>query len=405
METPYTYTVAGLNRYIKEVISSDINLRAIMIKGEISNFTNHIKTGHFYFTLKDNTASIKAIMFKGNASKVRFDVKNGMNVIICGSIQVFERDGVYQLYCDTLEPDGVGALYLAIEQLKEKLSKLNMFHEEHKKNIPEMPKKIGIVTSKTGAALQDILNILGRRYPLCSVVLVSALVQGENAPKSIVEAIQRAELIDDIDVLIVGRGGGSIEDLWAFNDENVAYAIYDCRIPVISAVGHEIDFTIADFVADLRAPTPSAAAELATPDMAVIYDKIANFEYLLKTHTIAKTKTSHDRLKSDYDRLKLASPIGKVKASEYELGAKLSRLKLAMNTTIEVKSHRYTQAVATLEALSPLKVLTRGYSITFVEEKVVGTVADVIIGDEVRTVLGDGEIHSCVTKINQKAGK
>ncbi len=405
METPYTYTVTGLNRYIKEVVSSDINLRAITIKGEISNFTNHIKTGHFYFTLKDDTASIKAIMFKGNASKVRFDVKNGMNVIICGSIQVFERDGVYQLYCDTLEPDGIGALYLAFEQLKEKLSKLRMFDEEQKKTIPTMPKKIGIVTSKTGAALQDILNILGRRYPLCSVLLISTLVQGENAPESIVNSIKQAELIDDIDLLIVGRGGGSIEDLWAFNDERVAYAIFNCKIPIISAVGHEIDFTIADFVADLRAPTPSAAAELATPDIATIYDRLANLEYLVKGYTISKLKSSYDRLKADYERLNSLSPINKVKSTENELNAKLLRLNLAINTTLETKSQMYAKAVATLDALSPLKVLTRGYSITFSEDKVIASVSDIAVGDTVKTVISDGEIISSITKINQKVGK
>ncbi|MFZ2538286.1 MAG: exodeoxyribonuclease VII large subunit [Oscillospiraceae bacterium] len=405
METPYTYTVSALNRYIKDVVSSDINLRAITIKGEISNFTNHIKTGHFYFTLKDNTASIKAIMFKGNASKVKFDVKNGMNVVICGGIQVFERDGVYQLYCDTLEPDGIGALYLAFEQLKEKLSKLHMFDEEHKKPIPTMPKKIGIVTSKTGAALQDILNILDRRYPLCSVLLLSTLVQGENAPESIVNSIKQAELIDDIDLLIVGRGGGSIEDLWAFNDERVAYAIYNCKIPVISAVGHEIDFTIADFVADLRAPTPSAAAELAVPNITAIYDKIEHFEYLINGYTMSRIKSSYDRLKSDYERLNSLSPMNKVKTTENELNAKLLRLNIAVNTAIETKSQRYAKAVATLHALSPLKVLTRGYSITFADEKVITSVSNIALGDVVKTVLSDGEIISSITKINQKVGK
>lgn len=405
METPYTYTVTGLNRYMKEIISGDINLRVITIKGEISNFTNHIKTGHFYFTLKDDTASIKAIMFKGNASKVRFDVKNGMNVIICGSIQVFERDGVYQLYCDSLEPDGIGALYLAFEQLKEKLSKLHMFDDSHKKPIPTMPKKIGIVTSKTGAALQDILNILGRRYPLCSVLLISTLVQGENAPESIVHSIKQAELVGDIDLLIVGRGGGSIEDLWAFNDERVAHAIYDCEIPVISAVGHEIDFTIADFVADLRAPTPSAAAELATPDIAVLFDRLASLEYLIQGYAISRFKSSYDRLKADYDRLNALSPMNKVITTQNELNAKLSRLNIAISTGVETKSQAYKKAVATLDALSPLKVLTRGYSITFSGETVVSSVHAMAVGDEIKTILSDGEIFSSVTKINQKAGK
>lgn len=405
METPYTYTVSALNRYIKDVISSDINLRAITIKGEISNFTNHIKSGHFYFTLKDKTSSIRAIMFKGKASKVKFKVENGMKVVICGSVQVFERDGAYQLYCDTLEPEGIGALYLAFEQLKEKLSKLHMFDEEHKKKIPDMPKKIAVATSKTGAALQDILNVLGRRYPLCSVILISTLVQGENAPDSIVNSIKLAQTKDDIDLLIVGRGGGSIEDLWAFNDERVAYAIYNCKIPVISAVGHEIDFTISDFVADLRAPTPSAAAELAVPDITSIYNKIEHSKYLLDGYTIAMLKSHYDRLKSDYEHLKILSPINKLKNTQNELNVKASRLDLAMGAILKAKSQAYAKAVSTLDALSPLKVLTRGYSITFQDEKVVASVSDISVGDKVKTVLSNGEIISSVSEINPKVGK
>lgn len=402
METPYTYTVSALNRYIKDIVSRDINLKAITIKGEISNFTNHIKTGHFYFTLKDDTASIRAIMFKGNASRIRFNVENGMKVIITGSIQVFERDGVYQLYCDTLEPDGIGALYLAFEQLKEKLSKLHLFDIEHKKPIPKMPKKIGIVTSKTGAALQDILNILNRRYPICSVLLISTLVQGENAPASIINSISLAQAVGDIDLLIVGRGGGSIEDLWAFNDEGVAYAIYNCTIPVISAVGHEIDFTIADFVADMRAPTPSAAAELAVPDINELKSKISNYEYLINGYTSARLKASFDRLKANYDRLKVLSPVSKVNTSKNELDAKLARLNLAIGAVVEARSQAFLNATSTLEALSPLKVLNRGYSITFLNDKPILKTSDIKIGDKVRTKINNGEILSIVEQINEQ---
>lgn len=393
-------TVSQVNRYIKEMLSLDQNLRGITVKGEISNFTNHQKTGHFYFTLKDSTSSIRAIMFKGNASRVKFRVENGMNVVITGSIQVFERDGVYQLYCDSMEPDGIGALYLAFEQLKEKLAALGLFDPAHKKPIPKLPRKIGVVTSKTGAALQDILNILSRRYPLATVVLIPALVQGENAPASIVEGIRLAETQPDIDVLIVGRGGGSIEDLWGFNDERVAYAIYNCPIPVISAVGHEIDFTIADFVADLRAPTPSAAAELCAPDIDSIYDRLANLDTLLQGYTISRFRQSYDRLKGDYARLTALSPITKVRHSEQELEGRKARLHLAAARLVEAKNDRFLKSAATLEAMSPLRVLTRGYSITYSGEKILTSVGSVRPGDELKTVLSDGAILSKAVSVS-----
>lgn len=391
-------TVSQLNGYIKEVISSDINLRGVTLKGEISNFTNHVKTGHFYFTLKDKNASIRAIMFKGNACKVKFDVENGMNVIVRGSVQVFERDGLYQIYCDTLEPDGIGALYLAFEQLKQKLMAKGMFDQEHKKPLPPMPKKIGIVTSKTGAALQDILNILTRRYPIATAVIIPALVQGENAPDSIVEGIKLAQQYDGIDVLIVGRGGGSIEDLWAFNDEKVASAIYNCNIPVISAIGHEIDFTISDFVADLRAPTPSAAAELCSPDISQI---IRNIEYMsdaLDRYTISLLKSKYENVKLIYKRLYASSPEGKVKQGSTDLDAKIQRLNLACDNCYKRAEERYKNGISMLEALSPLKVITRGYSITYSGDEILNSVGKVKQGDIIKTRLKDGEIISTVDK-------
>ncbi|WMJ23031.1 exodeoxyribonuclease VII large subunit [Paludicola sp. MB14-C6] len=394
-------SVSQLNRYIKDLISSDGNLRNITLKGEISNFTNHIKTGHFYFTLKDNASSIKTIMFKGNASKVKFDVENGMNVIVTGSVQVFERDGAYQFYCDTLEPDGIGALYLAFEQLKQKLAAKGLFDEAHKKPIPTMPQKIGIVTSKTGAALQDILNILTRRYPLGTVVLIPALVQGENAPDSIVSGIQIAEQTDDIDVLIVGRGGGSIEDLWAFNDEKVAMAIYECKIPIISAVGHEIDFTISDFVADLRAPTPSAAAELCAPDISQLYKQIETLSAYFDRYTVNNLKARFDGLKASYQRLVTLSPSNKIAQGEQELQAKVQRLTLAMDNIQTHCEQRYHKDVSMLEALSPLKVITRGYSITYSEKGLVSSIDEIQKGERIITKLRDGEIISAVQDINK----
>ncbi|MBR6789350.1 MAG: exodeoxyribonuclease VII large subunit, partial [Oscillospiraceae bacterium] len=266
-------TVSQINQYLKQTLDEDVQLKSIFIRGEISNFTHHLKSGHFYFTLKDAKSAIKAVMFKWNASQLRFKPSNGMSVIIFGSVQFYERDGVCQIYCTDMQPDGIGALYTAYEQLKAKLEGEGLFDPSHKKQLPAFPKRIGVITAKTGAALQDVINILSRRYPLGELVLIPALVQGEQAPASICTALKQAENAE-LDLLIVGRGGGSIEDLWAFNDERVARTVYACPIPVISAVGHETDYTICDFVADLRAPTPSAAAELAVPDCSVLWDEI-----------------------------------------------------------------------------------------------------------------------------------
>ena len=269
-------TVSQVNSYLKQRISEDENLSGLFIRGEISNFTNHLKTGHFYFTLKDEMSAIKAVMFRGSAQYVRFRPENGMSVIVFGRVGFYERDGVLQVYCEDMQPDGIGALSLAFEQLKDKLEKEGLFSIEHKKPLPRFPRKIAVITAKTGAALQDILNILGRRYPVTEVVLLSALVQGDQAPDSIVSCFQRLQGRTDIDVVILARGGGSLEDLWAFNSEKVAKAIYSCEIPVISAVGHEVDYTIADFVADYRAPTPSAAAEVVAPDIRELESALDN---------------------------------------------------------------------------------------------------------------------------------
>jgi len=392
-------TVSQLNRYIKDVISSDMNLQGITLKGEISNFTNHIKTGHFYFTLKDNNSSIRAIMFKGNASRVKFEVENGMKVIVQGNVQVFERDGAYQFYCDKLSPDGIGELYLAFEQLKLKLSEKGLFDEAHKRKIPQFPKKIGIVTSKTGAALQDILNILERRYPLVTVILIPALVQGENAPNSIATGIKQAQTVPDIDVLIVGRGGGSIEDLWAFNDEKVANAIFDCKIPIISAVGHEVDFTISDFVADLRAPTPSAAAELAVPDIAELKNAIEFKFSTIHHHTINRIKSRYDGLKATHQKLISLSPQNKINQSNQDIKEKYNRLNLAMNSIFTKSETQYQKSVSMLEALSPLKVITRGYSITYNENGIINSANAVKNQEIITTKLSDGEVISRVEEI------
>lgn len=399
------FTVTQVNRYIKERFAADENLRAITIKGEISNFKNHAKTGHFYFTLKDGESSIKAVMFKQSAQTVKFRAEDGMNVIIRGSVRVFERDGAYQLYCETMDPDGIGALYLAFEQLKKKLENEGLFAPEHKKPIPAFPRRIGVVTAKTGAALQDILNILGRRYPLGTLCLFSALVQGESAPDSIVDAINEAQNNHDIDVLIVGRGGGSMEDLWCFNDEKVAYAIYNCTIPVISAVGHEVDFSISDFVADLRAPTPSAAAELCAPDISVIYDKLENLNYLLNRHIVLKINGEREKLKSCYTRLLSNSPSNRINLLEQRLENGKTRLNSVIDSIISENEHRAVNAVTKLEALSPLKVMTRGYSITKHNGRIVTKAKGLKKGDLLDTSFSDGSITAEVKELKLDKAK
>lgn len=398
-------TVSQLNDYISQAFLNDENLKYINLKGEISNFTNHIKTGHFYFTLKDSESSIKAIMFKGNAQKIKFDISNGMKVNVTGSVQIFKRDGTYQIYCNTLEPDGIGGLYLAFEQLKEKLSKKGLFDQSKKKPIPHYPKKIGIVTSKTGAALQDILNILSRRYPICEVIIIPVLVQGASASKSIATGIFNGDKQGDIDVLIVGRGGGSIEDLWAFNEEEVANAIFDCKTPIISAVGHEIDFTIADFVADLRAPTPSAAAELATPDIRTLQNNILNLNNNLNFLMINNINFSMQNLKTLYSKLKNVSPQNFLLKLENDINYLNESLTNKLNSLYETKLNLFEQNVSMLEALSPLKILTRGYSVSFNNEKAIRKIKDVSVDDNIITKVIDGEIHSSVKMVKKIRAK
>ena len=301
-------TVSQINTYLKAVLDGDDNLQHIFVCGEISNFTNHYRTGHFYFTLKDEKAALKAVMFRSAAQRLRFLPEDGMRVIIRGSISLFERDGVYQLYCDDMQPDGAGDLSVAFEQRKKKLEEMGLFDPLHKKPIPSLPSRIGVITSPTGAAVHDILNVLERRFPFAAIVFCGVQVQGESAAPQIAEAIARFNELQAADVLIVGRGGGSIEDLWAFNEEIVAHAIFNSQIPVISAVGHETDFTIADFVADLRAPTPSAAAELASPDTRELLFQLDTMLDRLTERVLDKHQNKALRLEALCHRLRQQSP-------------------------------------------------------------------------------------------------
>lgn len=393
-------TVSQLNGYLKGRISEDENLSGLFIRGEISNFTNHLKTGHFYFTLKDEKAAIKAVMFRGSAQYVRFRPENGMNVIVFGRVGFYERDGALQIYCEDMQPDGIGALSLAFEQLKSKLEKEGLFDIEHKKTLPRFPQKIAVITAKTGAALQDILNILGRRYPVAEVVLLSSLVQGDQAPDSIVSCFQRLKGRSDIDVVILARGGGSLEDLWAFNSEKVARAVYDCEIPVISAVGHEVDFTIADFVADYRAPTPSAAAEVVAVDIRELESALDNAQKLLYNYTEAGVTRQIEALKTLHHRLSALSPQSLLGEKQRQLVSLSSQMTAAMMHHFDGFMQRFSSDVHLLDALSPLRILTRGYSITFFEGKPVTDSSTVRAGQMLRTKLQCGEIVSEVVNTN-----
>ncbi len=392
------YTVSQVNGYLKQLLEEDVQLKSIFVRGEISNFVHHMKSGHFYFTLKDGKAAIKCVMFQWNARHLRFLPANGMNIIAFGSVQFYDRDGVCQLYCSDLQPDGVGALYLAFEQLKERLGKEGLFDPAHKRPLPSLPKRIGVVTSPSGAALHDICNILGRRYPIGELVVIPALVQGEGAPESICGGIQKAQSAD-LDLLIVGRGGGSLEDLWAFNDERVARAIYDSKVPVISAVGHEVDYTIADFAADLRAPTPSAAAELAAPDVSGLKETVKEQRKRIETAVHRQIEDHAAQLDAINIRLRACSPQRSLAAAAEQLTGLRERLTIQGGQLISRPGSELRRLETALEALSPLKVLKRGYAIAFSDNRVVSSVLNVNMGDSVEIRLSDGSVMAQVTQV------
>ncbi len=388
-------TVSQINRYISFRLKEDKKLHGILVSGEISNFTNHTRTGHLYFTLKDNETSIKAVMFSSMASRLNFAPKNGMKVIVSANVQVYERDGAYQLYVSDMQPDGIGALYLAYEQLKEKLLYEGLFDEAHKKPLPEFPNKIGIITSLEAAALQDMLNIISRRYPLVQIIVFPALVQGVNAPESLCKAIEKADA-SELDLLICGRGGGSFEDLMAFNNEQLARTIYNCNTPIISAVGHETDTTIADFAADLRAPTPSAAAELAVPDMTVIYNKLDLLTQMLAQKFIMQLDTKYRKLELLEKRIEDAVPFAQINLYK----EKLSNIEKSLDSAYKNKLLNYSKILAEktvqLDVLSPLKTLARGYSLVYKEEQLVKTIKAVSVGDKVNIQLSDGTVSATI---------
>lgn len=391
-------TITQINEYIRSMMDGDRLLINVAVKGELSNYKVY-PSGHHYFTMKDEGGALKCVMFKGNAIKMRFRPENGMQVIAMGRITVYPRDGAYQMYCTGLLLDGVGDLYAAFEQLKTKLAAQGLFDQAHKKPIPQYPRTIGIVTSAAGAAVHDMIRILRKRYPLTSVRLLPVRVQGAEAPAEIAAAIGYANYHRLADLLIVGRGGGSMEDLWAFNDERVAYAIYHSQIPVISAVGHEPDVTISDFVADLRAATPSNAAELAVPDQDALHQTLDQMSAALATAMNRQIKAFRNHLKVLSESPALKSPEGYLLQRKKTLDLLKNRLLSAQKQQIHVKSRRYAALTAKLDAMSPLKVLSRGYAMTQLEDgRVIRSIHNVDSGDTIRVTLEDGYFTATVNE-------
>ncbi len=403
VKQPLLLTVSQLNRYLKSKFEEDSNLTSVFLTGELSNFTHHYKSGHLYFSIKDTTATIKAVMFSTQSARLRFLPQDGMKVIARGRVSIYEATGQYQLYVEDLQPDGVGALNLAYEQLKAKLEKEGLFAAERKQPIPAYPQRIGVVTSSTGAAVQDILNILSRRYPVAEVILAPVLVQGEGAAQEIADAIERFNALDCVDVLIVGRGGGSIEDLWAFNEERVARAVAASHIPIISAVGHETDFTICDFVADLRAPTPSAAAELAVPNREDLLQLLQSYRYTitqLLERRLSQWKQQVDLLSSSPY---LASPDAWIRARRESVALLTSRLRTAMKQNTAQQKTRMAVLVGKLEGLSPLKALNRGF--VYAADKTGKLLTDatqVQVGDTIFLTMKNGKVRCVVDEVSRE---
>ena len=396
-------SITQLNTYIQGKLDGDPMLGAVAVRGEISNYKLY-PSGHHYFTLKDESSALKCVMFKGNATRLRFRPENGMKVLAMGKVSVFPRDGAYQLYCNAMAMDGVGDLYAAFEQLKKKLASQGLFDQAHKKPIPKFPGTIGIITSSAGAAIHDMLRILRKRYPLTKVRLIPARVQGAEAPGEIASAIRYANYYKLVDLLIVGRGGGSIEDLWAFNDELVAHAIYQSDIPVISAVGHEPDVTISDFVADLRAATPSNAAELAVPDRESLSQTLDAMSTAMASALNRQLRSARQHLNVLSRSAALQSPTGYLEQRRQSLSGLKTRLVSAQRQNISLKKHRYVALTSKLDAMSPLKVLTRGYAITQKDDgTMLRSVSQVASGDHIQIRLQDGALIARITDKKENA--
>ncbi len=389
-------TVTQVNTYIKAVLDEIPPIKNVYICGEISNFKHYYQSGHMYFTLKDERSQLKAVMFSGDNYKLKFKPENGMRVICFGQIGVYERDGVYQLYCRDMQPQGAGALAIAFEQLKEKLENEGLFSAEHKKPIPKYPNKIGVATSNMGAAVEDIKNVISRRYPLCDIVIAPTIVQGDSAAPDIVRSIETLDAMEDVDLIIVGRGGGSIEDLWAFNTELVARAVFNCKTPIISAVGHETDYTICDFVADLRAPTPSAAAELAVPDIENEKIFFANLSAELDIAISRLIEKYENELKDISEKSVLADIDTFFETQENKLTDLYKKILSEYKYAVSLKEGIFKSCVSSLNALSPLAVLGRGYSIVTNHNAIIKSTNDVNCDDDICIKVSDGSFNAVV---------
>lgn len=397
---PSEISVSELNAYIKRIFDSDRTLNAISVRGEISNFTYH-RTGHLYFTLKDEDSQIRAVMFRSSASHLKFVPENGMKVIVRGSVSLYSQGGNYQIYVTSMQPDGIGALYLAYEQLKARLDAEGLFLEEYKKNIPEFPRRVGVITSPTGAAVRDIINVTGRRFPLAEIYLYPSLVQGDGAVPNLIEALDYFEASGLADVIIIGRGGGSIEDLWAFNSEELARRIFACATPIISAVGHETDFTICDFVSDLRAPTPSAAAEIAVPDAKELTLRISGFYDRCEAALIRRCERADERLLRIKENRVFKTPEELFVQKLDNISYIRERIFLLTENIISEKGNSLAFAAGKLDALSPLATLARGYSVVTGKAGTVKRLSDVESGDEISVRISDGEIFAKVDRIRK----
>ena len=394
-------SVTELNNYIKNLFDTSRFLSSVSVKGEISNFTYH-RSGHLYFSLKDGESQIKAVMFRSSAIKLKFMPESGMKVIAHGSVSVYQRDGVYQMYITSLQPDGIGALYLAYEQLKEKLYVEGLFDEAYKKLLPVMPERIGVITSPTGAAVRDIINVIGRRFPLVRIYLYPSLVQGEGAEDNLIKGIDYLDKSGLVDVIIIGRGGGSIEDLWAFNSEKLARRIFAAKTPVISAVGHETDFTICDFVSDMRAPTPSAAAELAVPDMRDLYIRLDSYYGRCSSSLERKVEISEERFNSIKEKLideNLKYYLSDLEDSILNLKTRLSA---SIGLNINNQEHRFAVMTEKISALNPLSILNRGYSVASKLDGSKVSAKTVKVGEKISIRVFDGKIEAEVKRIKEE---
>ena len=396
--TKDTYTVTELTNFVKNLLDSNRTLSAISVTGEISNLTDH-RSGHLYFTLKDSDSQIKAVMFRSHRSKLAFDPENGMKVTVRGAVSMYQQGGNVQLYATAITPDGIGALYKAYEQLKERLFNEGLFDESHKLAIPRFPFKIGVITSPSGAAVRDIINVIGRRFPQATIYLYPALVQGDAAEQSLIRAVDYFDNSKLVDVIIIGRGGGSIEDLWAFNGEKLARRIFECKIPTISAVGHETDFTICDFVSDMRAPTPSAAAELAAPDFRDVIQYLDSAEERICRALIRTTERKHERLMRIMDKNIFASPLTMFEGEKQTLSDINKKLTELISKSISDKQSELRILCGKADALSPIAVLSRGYSLAELDGKTVSSVRSLNKNDVLKIKFADGSANAEVCSV------